>query len=131
MIPQEGIQVDGRWIQVIQRDVDETGKEIDNGVVRWTLRCQERDEECVLQIRHNGKAYEKSVVVDGRTCAEPVKFYDDDAILCSEIDMADQEYKPFTVIPGVSSLAMPPWIVGYLIIVLPLSFLLKPILRIH
>ena len=131
IIPQEGIEVDGRWIQAVERDVDETGKEIDNGVASWNLRCQERDGEYSLQIRCNGKTFEKSLVVDGRKYAAPVKFYDDDAILCSEIDMADREYKPFTVIPGVSSLAMPPWVVGYLLIVLPLSFLLKPVLRIH
>ncbi len=131
IIPQEGIEADGRWIQVIERDVDEAGKEIDNGVARWELRCDERDEEYPLQIRYNGRAYEKSLVVDGRRYAEPVKFYDDDTILCSEIDMADREYKPFTIIPGFSALAMPPWIVGYLIIVLPFSFLLKPVLRIH
>ena len=131
IIPQEDVEADGHWIQAIERDIDTEGKEVDNGVARWKLCCQQRDEQYALQIRYDGRIFEKNLIVDGRRYAEPIKFYDDDTVLCSEIEMADHEYKPLNIIPGVPSLFLPPWIVGYLIIVLPLSFLLKPILRIH
>ncbi len=45
--------------------------------------------------------------------------------------MADHEYHPLNIIPGFPRVFLPPWIVGYLIIVLPLSFLLKPMLRVY
>jgi hypothetical protein len=55
----------------------------------------------------------------------------DDTVLCCEVDMADHEYHPLNIIPGFPRVFLPPWIVGYLIIVLPLSFLLKPMLRVY
>jgi uncharacterized membrane protein (DUF106 family) len=131
IIPQEGIEADNRWIRAIERNVDKDGREVDNGVARWKLSCRQRDGQYVLQIRYNGRIFEKNLIVDGRRYAEPIMFYEDDVVLCSEIDMADHEYHPLNIIPGVPQLFLPPWIVGYLIIVVPLSFLLKPLLRIH
>jgi len=130
IMPQEGLEAEDRWIQTIERDVDKkTRKPLDNGVARWKLLCKESDEDYLLQIRYSGKTFEKNLIVDGRLYADPIMFYDDESIICSEIGM--DEYKPFTIVPGIPWLALQPWILGYLIIVLPLSFLLKPVLRIH
>ncbi len=131
IIPQQGIEVDGNWIQAIERDVDQKGKEVDNGVATWKLRCQHRDDPYALQIRYDSRVFAKDLIVDGRRYAQPIKFYDDDTVLCCEVDMADHEYHPLNIIPGFPGVFLPPWIVGYLIIVLPLSFLLKPMLRVY
>lgn len=131
IVPQEGLEAEEGWVQAIERDVvKETGKPLDNGVARWKLRCRKSDEDYLLQIRHNGKTFKKNLIVDGRHYADPFRFYyDDEEVICSEIHMT--EYELFGIVPGISWLALQPWIMGYLLIVLPFSFLLKPVLRIH
>ncbi|NIA20614.1 MAG: hypothetical protein GWP05_01305 [Anaerolineaceae bacterium] len=137
IVPQEGLEAEDGWIRTIERDVNEEGNEIDSGVARWKLLCKKSDKAYLLQIRHNGKTFEKKLFVDGRRYADPVRLYEDESIICSEVynvkdrDVKGREYKPFGIVPGIPWLALQPWIVGYLIIVLPFSFLLKPVLRIH
>ena len=132
--PQDGLQADSGWIQEVVADVDPKGNTV-NGIARWEILAAESDEPYHLEIRYNGKTYEKELIVDGRKYSAPLKNYtnsdgsDDDSVVCSELAL--KEYKLFTIVPGIPWLALQPWIVGYLIIVMPFSFLLKPVLRIH
>lgn len=128
VVPQNGIAADEGWIRNVAPDLDAEGKAT-NGVAAWTLRCEKRDEPYALEFRFMGKTYQKQLIVDGLRYAAPLEFYDDEAVEVAEIAMP--EYKLFGIVPGIPWIMFQPWIVGYLVIVLPFSFFLKPLLRIH
>jgi len=128
MMPQDGIEAEDGWIQNIVADVDAKGKTT-NGVAQWSLRCRKQDQPYTLQIRFMGGTYEKELVVDGIHYAPQLRTYDEGEIEVAEVVM--DEYKLLGFVPGIPWIALQPWIVGYLVIVLPLSFILKPVLRIN
>jgi len=128
MVPQDGIEAEGGWVQPIGPDVDAKGVTT-NGVAQWTLRVRKRAEPYTLRIRALGGLHEKELIVDGRRYAPPIRAYEDGQIEVSEVVM--DEYKLLGFVPGIPWIGLQPWIVGYLAIVLPLSFILKPVLRIN
>jgi len=128
MVPQDGIEPLNGWVQRIKPDVNAKG-ETTNGVAQWTLRVRQRPEPYTLRIRAMGRIYDKELIVDGRRYAPPVKAYQDGDVEASEIGM--HEYKLLGIVPGIPWIGLQPWIVGYLVIVLPLSFILKPVLHIN
>ena len=128
MVPQDGIEAASGWVRPIEPDVDAKGVTT-TGVAQWTLRCRKRAEPYTLRIRAMGGIYEKELLVDGRRYAPPIRTYEDGQIEVSEVVM--REYRLLGFVPGIPWIGLQPWIVGYLVIVLPLSFILKPALRIN
>ncbi|MBN2582025.1 MAG: DUF106 domain-containing protein [Planctomycetes bacterium] len=130
VVPQDGLEAETGWIQKVVQDVDPDGNVVNNGVAHWQIKAARRDGPYKLEFRYAGKTFTKDLIVDGRKYAEPITFYEDNApAICAELKM--EEFKLFGIIPGLPSIGMQAWMVGYLVIVLPFSFLLKPMLRIH
>lgn len=135
MLPVDGIESNGAWIQRVEDDVVPAGDDpqqestVLNGVVRWTLRCQEQAAPYSLTIRHGDRTIEKELVVNGKYYTEPLQTYG--ALFEEVIEFSAQEYKLFGVVPGIPSIMLAPWMLAYLIIVLPLAFILKPLMRIY
>jgi uncharacterized membrane protein (DUF106 family) len=129
VLPQDGIECETGWIQRIGEDLDKSGAVV-GGVAEWTLRCRARSEPYTLQIRYLGRTFEKELLVNGLRYADPIEPYKDDDPV-NDVYIALPEYRFLGFVPGINMLLLQPWIVGYLIIVLPFSFLLKPLLRIY
>ncbi|HOI53719.1 MAG TPA: EMC3/TMCO1 family protein [Phycisphaerae bacterium] len=130
LVPQENLEAETGWIQKVVQDVDRDGKPINSGVARWRLRAAQKNDPYLLEFRYDGRTFTKEFIVDGRKYAEPITFYEEGApALCTELKLT--EAKLFGVIPGLPWIGMQAWMVGYLVIVLPFSFLLKPLLRIN
>ena len=64
------------------------------------------------------------MLVGRPTYAPPVQSYPNhDQIICSEIEL--QQVKLFNLVPGIPALALPPWLVAYLLIAVPSVSLVK------
>jgi uncharacterized membrane protein (DUF106 family) len=127
MLPQENLDASTGWIQKITEDKNPSGK-VANGIALWDLRSR-ADGRFLLPIRYEGKTTTKELLVDGKKYAEPIQFYNGTGVDAVELVMP--EYKPLGIVPGIPWLTFPPWLVGDLIIVIPLSLLLRPVLRVH
>lgn len=128
MVPQPGLEAKDGWIQKIGEDKDEKGN-VASGVAAWQVRATSGSGSFVLPIRYKGQTSDKELLIGGSKYAEPVQAYEKSD--CEVIQIVMPEYKPLGFVPGFSQIGLPPWIIGYLILVIPLSFLLKPVLRIY
>ncbi len=139
MLPVDGVEVNGAWIQRVEDDVlpavaGETGDQqstvtVLNGVARWNLHCKEQSEPYKLIIRHGDRNIEKGLIVNGMYYTEPIQAYGE--LIEEVIEVSAEEYKLFGIVPGIPSIMLAPWMLAYLIIVLPLAFILKPLLRVY
>lgn len=137
LVPEKPIETsaspNGAWIQRIVEDKDTEGKVVD-GYAIWVVHCTEGGGRFPLKIRYKGQTVEKALLVGDHLYEQPLSYYSEGAIQAVEIAMP--EYKPLGIIPGIPIpgapwLAFPAWLVGYMIIVVPLAFALKPLLRVY
>jgi len=125
MVPENGVQAKNGWIQKIK--ADEKGGKVTNGIAEWEIGCAKQKKPYLLTIRFKGESYTKELLVDGVRYAEPFTFYTDKNI--EVIEAVTPEYKLLGLVPGFWVIS--PWLLAYLIMVVPFSLLLKPILRIY
>jgi len=144
LLPVEGLKSESGWIQEVKEDrfvspapsaadvtheIPESPQAV-NGVAEWTLKGEKRAKPYPLEVRLKGRTIRTELFTDGLRYADPPlrQYGEDPAAEMVEVVLA--EYKPFGFVPGWPALMLQPWIVGYLLIVLPLAFILKPMLRI-
>ncbi len=83
----------------------------------------------MLAFRYRGETYEKTLLVDGvHYDRNPIEPYGEAAEQTFQLNMV--KYKPFDIVPGSAAVMLDPWIVGYLIIVIPVAFILRRVLRV-
>jgi uncharacterized membrane protein (DUF106 family) len=132
--PQAGLKAENGWIQEVQEDQPVASTEPAqalSGVAEWVLRGQKRPEAYEIQIRLKGRTITTELIVDGaRYAALPQRQYGEDPAT-EVVEVALAEYKPFGIVPGWTAAMLQPWIIGYLMIVIPLALVSKPMLRIH
>ena len=126
IVPQPGMTAENGWIQKITEDSDKDGK-INSGIAEWTLDCKKRQEPYKLSVHCQDQVFTVDLAVNGKTYSPPVLQYGNNPLEISQVVMP--EYKPFGLVPGF--LGLPPWIIGYLIIVVPLALVLKPVLKVY
>ncbi len=121
-----GLEAEGGWVREVA--VDPVGEK--NGLAVWTLKADTRPEAVVaydLAVRFRGETVQKRLVVGAERYARPVEFYDG-PIQAVEVRM--EPVKLFGIVPGVPYV-FAPWLVGYVLLVVPASLLLKRVLRIY
>jgi len=92
--------------------------------VSWTVQAPASDDSYTLRFVYDNQIYEKQLHIGRDTCLPPIKALGHGGDLpIAEIELS--EYKPFGLVGGFSPLAMPPWIVGYFIIVIPLVIIFR------
>jgi uncharacterized membrane protein (DUF106 family) len=122
------------WIQKITEDHDpDAGGKVVDGWATWVVRAQ-KPGDYTLQVRYQAQSVEKPLIVGDLRYETRVTPYTGGGIQSLEIAMPD--YKPLGVIPnlpipGLPFLSFPAWLVGYMIIVVPLAFIFKPLLRVY
>ena len=142
VVPQPGLKADNGWIQEVKEDkpapdakasADPAAEPapVTAGVAEWVLRGEKRREPYQLQVRLKGRTIETELVVDGvHYAGAPQRPYGEDPAT-EVVEVALAEYKPLGIVPGWDAAMLQPWIVGYLILVLPLAFVFKPMLGIR
>ena len=123
LVPAEGLTAD-RWVQPIKL-ADVQGQP--SGLARWAVAAEPRDEPYTLTFRFRGRTFQREHLVGGRTYSPPL-VVDDDGELGAELKL--REARPLGLVPGFGAF-LPPWLVGYLILVIPLAVVIKRLLRIH
>jgi len=126
IVPKEGMKVGSGWIQRIKESQDNFHKRV-NGVAEWDLYCVKKEKPYILEIQFDGETYRRELIIDGIHYSNPFLVYKDKGI--ESIEVVTEEYKPFGVVKGYK--ALQPWVVGYLILVIPFSYLVKSILHIY
>ena len=127
LLPAEGMTAKTGWIQKIS--ADESVANSITGVATWQLQCEQRNAPYPIVVRYNGELAKTVHFVDGLKYSQPLVFHDNSNIIATELVLS--QYKPFGILPGIPSLMLQPWILGYLIYVIPLSLLLKYIFRVY
>jgi len=146
MAPVEGVQPEEGWIRRVVKDSPpareglwETvnaamrsffGAEASpGGVAVWHLRARGRPQAYPLRFHHAGRTYEYDLLVGCRRYSPPVKAFDGGGVQAVEVVM--RPVKLFGVVGGVEGLFLPPWVVAYLLITIPLVYVLKRLLGVY
>lgn len=129
LVPQPGVEVENGWVQQIAA-VTDPAEGPPHGLANWRLRAEARPEPYQLQIRCQSHTWTKELLVGQPRYAPPVEFYPaQPPLICCEVKM--QPVKLFGLVPGIAALALPPWLVGYLLLAVPAALVLKRLTGIH
>jgi uncharacterized membrane protein (DUF106 family) len=146
LVPQEGLQVEGGWIQSVRKDRPMPvegmwdafnartralfGMEAPlEGVAVWRIRADTREGGYVLKLHCGGRTHEKKLLVGSRRYAPAVAAYEQGPVQFVELGM--RPVKLFGVVGGIDVLYMPPWLVAYLLIAIPFVTVLKRLFRVY
>lgn len=120
--PQDGLDSEGGWV----RDVAVKGEgETAMGAARWRIRGAARDAPYDLLIRHRGRTHRVGLEIGRPVCSPPLVRFRSADITAAEVRL--KVYRPFGFVPGL--IGLPPWMVGYLALALPLAAVARRILR--
>ncbi|MBI5722577.1 MAG: hypothetical protein HZA50_01355 [Planctomycetes bacterium] len=122
IVPMGGLAADG-WVKVVEPVKDDIQP---HGKATWILRGQASEKPYILVFRLKGRTFQRELIVDGRTYAPQV--VDEGDRIVTEVQM--NQIKLFGMVPGIDAIAMPPWIVAYLILAIMIVPLLKRAFRI-
>jgi len=125
LVPPEGAELRGPAVQLVQ--LDPHGQA--NGVASWTLCAPRPADSLGIVIRHQGEAATHAVRIGGHTYAPPVTPHEGGRILASEVLL--RQAKLLGIVPGIPAIGFPPWLVAYLLIVIPLVPVLRRALRVY
>ena len=124
MVPPAGVELRSGAVQVIQVDPDGEA----NGLASWRLRPAAGPATAELAIRYRGQTATHELRAGGNTYAPPVGAGNGGAILATEVVL--ERAKFLGIVPGFPAVGCPPWVVAYLLIVIPLAPLLRRLLRV-
>ncbi len=117
LVPQPGLTAETGWMQAVNTV----------GEAHWKLSIRQPVDGW-LEFRINGETYRHRVRAGHRTY-EPSLVFHDDRVQATEVRM--QQVKLFGIVPGIPSIGLAPWLVAYLLIVIPFVVINKRLLRIY
>ena len=123
LVPADGLVAD-RWVQPVTME-DVQGQS--SGLARWTVTAEARRRPYPLTFRLRDRTFQRDLLVGRRTYSPPVTA-NEAGDLGAEIRM--RPAKLFGLVPGFGAL-FPPWLVAYLVLVIPLAVVTKRLLRVH
>ena len=124
LVPREGLTAD-RWVQPV------TMAEVQGapgGLARWVVRAEARAEPYPLVFRLRDRTFDRGELLVGQSTYSTPLTTDDAGEMGVELKM--REAKFLGVVPGFGSF-LPPWLVGYLVLVIPLAVVIKRVLRVY
>ena len=126
LVPADGLTAEKGWIKEITPVTNEGPA---HGIAVWQLKAEASKKPYSLLLRYKTETYTGSLL-SGQKIYEPaLYFYNSPEISCMEVKM--KQVKLFNIVPGLPFAALPPWIVAYLIIVIPFVSLLKYLTKIY
>ena len=124
LVPAEGLRAD-RWVQpVTMAEVQGTA----GGLARWVVRAEGRTKPYQLVFRLRDRTFDRAELLVGQpTYSTPLTT---DAAGEMGVELKMREAKLLDVVPGLGSL-LPPWLIAYLVLVIPLAIVVKRVLRVY
>lgn len=121
IVPVEGLETENGWArEIIIEDDEDTF-----GVARWRLSGAAGESPYDMLIRHRGEAYRVGLKIGESTYEPPLVEFDSARIKQAETQL--KTYRPFGVVPGLGDSGLPAWVIGYLLLAIPISSGLKRI----
>ncbi|MFP4104591.1 MAG: hypothetical protein ACLFVU_00745 [Phycisphaerae bacterium] len=130
LVPQEDLEAE-RWISRVA-----TGKgEPAHGIARWTVRGRRADADYRLEMRYREQTLEHPLRVGQPVYAEPVRQHDA-RFLLPQSALRMEPTRVLGFIPWFSPVTMvgaffPAWLVTYVLVVVPLVYLLKAVFKVY
>jgi hypothetical protein len=125
LVPPPALEMKSDAIRLVEIDPD--GEQ--NGLATWALQPCAASDSAELLIRHEGETASHTVSIGRRSYAAPLAAHDGGKILVTEVVLRRAKF--LGIVPGIPAIAFPPWLVAYLIIVIPLVPLLRRGLRVY
>lgn len=144
IVPTEGLEATG-WVQQVALEpvapswwdnllvwchLTEPRKPEPDVVAVWSLKGKARTEPYPLLLRFKDRTVRRELLVGQTTYSPSIMPADEDDPVVFLTQSRLREVKLFNIVPGFGGW-FPAWIVGYLVIVVPLVFVLKWVLRIY
>ena len=123
LAPLKGVVSEGGWIK---RFDEEEGDPLAAMAV-WKLRFDQVG-SYKLKFRFDDKTYEHEVLVGARYYMLTMQLYPENKKIASVIRLPQRML--FGIVPGYAPLGCKPWMVGYLLLTVPLVFINKALFRI-
>lgn len=124
LVPESGLTAD-RWVQPIE--LGEIQRQ-PTGLAWWTVRAQPRRTPYRLTFRFRGRTFDRGELLVGQVAYAPPLAVDEREQIGVKAKL--REARLFGVVPGLGEM-FPPWVVAYLVLVIPLAVVTKRLLRIH
>jgi len=113
-----------QWIQPV---VAVTNKAPAFGRATWTVRAAASEEPYKLVFRLGQRSLEHELIVGQRGHAATV--IDHGNRVATRVEM--RPVKLLNLVPGIPAVGFPPWLVGYLLLVLPINAAFKRLFRVY
>ncbi len=126
LVPRDGIACDG-WVQAVGEDT--LDGEVVNGIATWTIICGDEPRDASLAFRLGEHRFEHPLTIGGAIHSQPLQFHGPRGQYVTEVALP--EYRLLGILPGIPWLMIPPWVTGYLLLVLPITLILRRVLRIE
>ncbi len=129
IVPVEGLSPQGTWISAI-----EPGEimGIPCGEARWTFRVSNPEaapiQDFPLQVRIERDTLDTGLRFGARTYASARRWFPQHEI---RIDTDLQQVRPFGFVPGIEAILFPPWLIAYILLVIPSVFGTKKLFGIY
>lgn len=88
----------------------------------WQVHAEAGD--YTLTIRRGDELWEAPLLIGGRTYAPTLTTVGETSV---HVDLPQRRL--FGIVPGIQAIGFAPWLIGYLLLVIPLVFLIRPLLR--
>jgi len=129
LVAPKNVEVKGEAIQEVQEDPKKGPGGQVNGFAEWKIVPTVRSDSIVLVICHQDQTVEHPLSVGGNIYAPPLKAHEGGKIQVTEVMLKRARFLGF--VPGIPEIMFPPWLVAYLIIVIPFVPLLRRALSVY
>jgi len=124
LVPAPGIAA-ASWVRPIELG-DVQGQP--SGLARWTIAAGAAGIPHTLTFRFRGTTFDRTRLLVGHRTYAPPLTHDDTGELGAEVKL--RQARLLGIVPGLSA-AFPPWLVAYLLLVIPLAVVVKRVLRVY
>lgn len=124
LVPPQDWSSDQGWIRRLQpseRDAYEAE-------ATWTLTTKQSG-ETLLCIRSNDQSFKHPVEVGTHKYSQKVLMHSQAGPLSTSVEL--QPRKLFGLLPGIAPIGLAPWLVGYMLLTIPMVFVTRTVLRIN
>jgi hypothetical protein len=124
VVPLEGVVVDGTWVQRVRAVTDDGPP---HGLATWHLKAGGDLQPYRLTLRLKDRSFEREFIVGRRTYALPVVDHGDDYVS----EWKREPYCWLGRVSGWDAIGLPAWLIGYVVMVVPITLLLKRALGVY
>jgi len=129
LVAPKSVEVKGEAVQEVREDPKKGPGGQVNGLAEWNVVPTVKSDSLVLVIGHQDQTVEHPLSAGADIYAPPLKAHSSGKIQVTEVMLKRAKFLGF--VPGIPEIMFPPWLVAYLIIVIPFVPLLRRGLKVY